>query len=149
MGNLALLIGNGLQMGAQLGKGQMIKDASNFEAAGYKRVAAQERAAGQRSMFEEQNKTATVLSSQRAIAAASGGGADSPTILDIMGDTAQRGKYLADMEYYKGEERAKDALDKASAAKLRGKQAYIGSILEGISTGVKGKYEAKKFGLYG
>ena len=136
------LMGSGVKAGAQIGGGIAAKNAGNFEAAQYAQNAADARAAGQRSGFEEAGKTAALLGKQKAIAAASGAAVASPSILDIMGDTAQRGKYLQEAEVYKGEARARDDMNRAAAAKMKGKNAEIGSILEGVgtmATGV-GKY---------
>lgn len=144
MGETLLLIGTGMQAGSKFAKGSMAKEAGEYEAGGLRRAATEEVAAGQRARFEKDAETRQVLSSQRALAASSGAGATAPTILDIMGDTAERGKYLADMETYKAESRAAGLKDKANAAELRGKQAYVGSILEGVSDGVTGLYKFKK-----
>ena len=144
MGDLALMIGTGMQVGSKFAQGSMAKDASKYEAAGYRRAATEEVAAGQRARFEKDMETRKVLSTQRAIAASDGGGATAPTILDLMGDTAERGEYLADMETYKAENRAAGLKDKAKAAELRGKQAFVGSILEGVSEGVSGAYKLRK-----
>ena len=129
------------------------------------RAANEERVAAQRAAFEQQHKTKQVMSTIRANAAASGaGGIETPTVLDIMGDTIARGEYLEEVERYGGESRARGREDQAAAAragglnkammlelegdmaKTRGRNAFTGSILESIGTGAKGYYAYKNPG---
>ena len=161
------LIGTGSQIGAKLYGGLAAKKEGELDAkaslASGKMTAEQlnrnaetERAAAQRAGFEKQRETDRVISSQVAIAAASGAGASNPTILDLIEDTAGRGKYLKDIEIYGGEERARGLEDqaqvatynakvRADAAKRKGKNLYIGSILDSAATGFKGAYYAKGY----
>lgn len=128
------LVGTGVKAGAQIGGGFAAKRTGDFEASQYQANAADARAAGQRSGFEEAAKTSKVLGTQRARASADGGGVVNPTVMDIMGETAGRGAYLAEAERYKGEARARDDMNRATAAKMKGKNAEVGSILEGVGT---------------
>ncbi len=128
------LMGAGVKAGAQIGGGIAAKRAGEFEARQYESNASNARAAGQRAGFEEAAKTSKVLGTQLARAADDGGGVSNPTVLDIMGETAQRGKYLEEAERYKGDMAANADLNRATAARTRGKNAMVGSILEGVGT---------------
>lgn len=132
------LVGTGVKAGAQIGGGIAARDAGKFEGTQLERNATEARAAGQRQGFEQDAKTAQVLGKQRAIGAASGAAMTSPTITDIMGETAQRGEYLSAAERYKGDVESNKDLNAAAAARLKGKNAMTGSILEGIGTGMTG-----------
>lgn len=87
-------------------------------------MAAQEsRASAQRQQFERQRQTRLVQSRLQASAAASGGGADDPTILGLVGDIGARGEYESLMEMYKGENRARGLEDTATASRMSGAAA--------------------------
>ena len=161
--NLAQLaqVGIGLQVGSKLAgggiamsEGRRAGEVADYRAGAMDQQATAERATAQRRRFETERETAKVQSTQRAVAAASGGGATSPTILDLMGDTAKRGAYLADLDTFAGEERAKGLETQAKitrmegeAARKRGRNAFFGSILDAGATGLTGygrlrRYEA-------
>jgi hypothetical protein len=82
------------------------------------------------------------LSEQKAKAASSGAGVVNPTILDIMGETAQHGDYLARSDIAAGENKARGLLDQAAVTRYKGKAAYRGAILEGIGSGLKSAAKA-------
>lgn len=132
------MVGTGIKAGAQIGGGFAAKSAAEFEAAQHVRNAGNARAAAQRQSFDTAAKTAQVEGTQMARAAASGAAVASPTIMDIMGETAQRGEYLREADLYKGEVEANRELNAAAAAKAKGKNAAVGSILEGVGTGLTG-----------
>ena len=132
------MVGTGIKAGAQIGSGFAAKSAGEFEAKQYESNAADAKAAAQRARFEETTKTAKVLGKQKAIAAASGAAVASPTVYDIMDETAQRGEYLAEVETYKGDAKAEDLRNKASAARMKGKNTMTASILEGVGTAATG-----------
>ncbi len=149
MAELALVASLVSAGGSVLG-GISANKAGKYEAEQLKRAAAEERASGYREAQEKRREAAYVASTQRAKAAASGSSiAGSPTIVDIMGDTAQRGEYLAQVEAYGGESRARGRLDQAKAARFKGKSALAGSILDGISEVAMGGYKAYDAGLFG
>lgn len=106
--------------------------------------AAQEIAAGQRRGFERDAQTHKVLGTQQAVAAASGASAASPTILDIMGETAQRGKYLEESENAAAKTKANATLYAGEVAKRAGQNQFTGSILQGVGTGLTGGYKIAK-----
>ena len=146
------LVGQGLKAGATIGggfaansQGKTAQAIANYEAAGYERQGTEEFAAAQRQAIEQRKKTDRVISTQIARGAASGSSVNSPGLLDIIGDTAQEGEYRAAAETYGGEQRAAGLKDKANvrraegeAARSRGSNAFIGSILEGVTVGATG-----------
>ena len=138
------IIGTAATVAGTIGAGYAGKQEAEFEAKQSERAAADERAIASRQSEERRKKTAYVLSEQKAKAASSGAGVTNPTILDIMGDTAQEGDYLARSDIAAGETRARGLLDKAAASRYKGKAGFKGAILEGIGAGAKGT--AKMFG---
>ena len=132
------LVGTGLKVGSQISGGMAAKEAADFEAKQLTQRAGEARAAAQRAAMEKDADTAKVIGKQRAVAAASGTAIASPTTIALIGETAQRGQYLADIERYKGKAKAKELLDTATATKQKGKNALVASLLEGVGTGVSG-----------
>ena len=140
MAQLALLAAGISAAGSVLG-GISANKAGKYEAQQLQRSATEERVAGQRAAMEKRREADVVMSQQRARAAASGSSiTGSPTIIDIFGDTAQRGEYLAQIESFKGESRARGLQDQAKASRFKGKSALVGSILEGVGELAKGGY---------
>jgi hypothetical protein len=148
-GSLALL-GTGLSVAGTVAAGQAAKEQGEFAAKQEKRAAAEDLSVATRAAEDRRQKTALILSAQKANAAASGAGVDNPTIFDIMGDTAQQGDYLARSDIFGGKNRAAGDLDQAAAARYKGNAAYAGSLLEGAGTGLTGLYKyTRKTGGYG
>jgi hypothetical protein len=128
-----MLIGTGIQAGARVGGGVNAERAGRYNAAGLERQAAGEVAAAQRAAFERRTDTERVISKQVATAAASGAGGG-PSLLDVIGDTAARGEYQAQSEMFAGSERARTLKDRAAITRQEGRNALVGSILEGVGT---------------
>lgn len=126
------LIGQGVQAGGKFLGGMRAREAGEYNAASLERQAAEERAAAGRTAAERRLETERVISRQVALAAASGAGAG-PSLVDIIGDTAARGEYQAQSERYLGEARARNLTDRANIARYEGENAFMGSILEGVS----------------
>ena len=104
--------------------GDVAKAAAEFQAMQLRRAAGEERAAGQIAAREKRGDMERVLSTQRARAASSGaGGIGTAGVMDIMGDTFERGEYLAQLESFGGETRARGKLDQATAAQAAGEAA--------------------------
>lgn len=143
MAEMGQLIGAGIQAGGQIAGGMAAKKAGAFEAAQYQQKAAEERAVASRAAYEKRQERDRLISRQVAVAAAGGAGVNNASIMDIIGDTAARGQYLIDTEIAGGESRARGMMDRGAAAKAKGQNALMGSILEGGSTLAKGVYKAK------
>lgn len=135
---MATLAATGLQVMGTLQQGQAAKASANFEGKQRERQAAEERAAGQREAIGKRNEADRLISRGKALAASSGAGVVTPSILDIYGDAAGEGEYNAQTALYGGESRARGQIDAANAARFKGKAAYKGSILEAFGQGFSG-----------
>ena len=100
--------------------GRRGQQASDFRAKQADMQAQESRAASQRVALEKRKEAGLLGSRLQARAAASGGGADDPTVIDLGGDIAQRGEYLALTEMFKGENRARGLEDQALGARMTG-----------------------------
>lgn len=84
-------------------------------------AAAQEARATAGRTAQDKRREATLLQSKlQARAAASGGGADDPTVVNLAEDIAGSGEYGALMEMYKGESRARSLEDQAAGNRFSG-----------------------------
>lgn len=126
-----MLVGQGVQAGARVGSGISAQRAGAYNASALEAQAPQEIAAAQRTAIERRLETDRLISRQVAQGAASGAGFG-PSLLDVIGDTAQQGEYRAQAEQYQGEERARGLRDRARIARWEGGNALTGAIVEGI-----------------
>jgi hypothetical protein len=139
-------IGSAVSALGTLGAGKSAKQAADFTAA-QKRMAGDEAlASGQRSMLERKRETDMLQSTLQARAAASGGGGDTG-VLDLAGDIAQRGSYLALTELYKGQNKKRGLYDAAAGDQFSGDAALRGAQLGALGTLLGGAGSA--FKLYG
>lgn len=138
------LVGTILSAGTGILGGIAAKNASKAEEQVLTQKAAEERAMGSRAAEDRRRQTELVMSKQTAMAADSGAGTQGASIIDIYGDTAQRGSYLARSDYAAGDRQADSYLAKAANAKTKGNNAFTGSILEGFGTAAKGLSSAYK-----
>lgn len=100
--------------------GQSAQNMENYKAAQETQAAQESRASSQRQALEVGRKTQLVQSQLQARAAASGGGAADPTILNLGGNIAGRGEYEALTDLYTGENRARGLQDQATGDILTG-----------------------------
>lgn len=121
------------------------------EAAYRDQQAAETRAAAQRNAMQKREQAKTVLSRQQAIAAASGGGATDPGVVDLMAETASEGDLRARYTQYEGDARAQGmnyqaAINRWSAdrAQTEGYLKAGATLLSGFSE--MGKYRRKFYG---
>jgi hypothetical protein len=126
-----MLIGTGIQAGSRIAGGMSARQAGAYNADALDRQGTEEVAAAQRVAAERRLETDRVLSRQVALGAASGAGAG-PSLLDIVGDTAQAGEYRAQADQYQGNQRARALHERGRVARWEGDRAFMGSILEGI-----------------
>lgn len=131
-------IGTILSTGATVAGGIAANKAAKGEAKALQKQGAEEEAMGSRAAEERRRQTELVLSRQIALAADSGAGTDNASIDKIYTDTAQQGSYLARADYEAGKRQSDGMMDRAAAAKLKGKNALYGSILDGAGTAFKG-----------
>lgn len=109
--------------GAAKSAGEAQQSSMDYRAAQEEQAAQESRAVGQRRMFEKQREGRFALSALQARAAAGGGGADDPTVLNLGGDIAARSEYDALFEMYKGENRALGLEGSAVASRMSGDAA--------------------------
>lgn len=141
MANMGQLIGAGMQAGGSVFQGIAAKKAGDSEAKQYMAKAAEEKAAGSIAAYEKGKETDKLVSRQTAIGASSGAGGIG--LLDIITDTKERGDYLRDMELVNAENRSRGMADRAAAAKVKGKNALIGSFLDAGAAIGKAAYKGK------
>jgi hypothetical protein len=108
--------------------------AAKFEAKQMKAKGDAEFAKSQREGIQHRKEKDLVLSRQRAVAAASGGGASDPSITEIMSKTEQQGEYNAMVDMYNGATARNDLYRSAAVRKKEGKSALFGSFLKAGST---------------
>lgn len=119
--------------------------AAEFEAVEAERAGKASIAVAQRQMLEEQRKGRVLASRALAVAAASGGGASDPTIINILADTEGAASYNAAVALYEGESRARQLRLQAAGARLSGSEA----VLEGASRNFGAKLTAGGYGFKG
>lgn len=127
-------IGSLVSAGGTIASGIGANTAAKYQAGQMDAAANESRAAGQRQGFEHQRQTNLGLSKLQAGAAASGAGADDPTIQALGGDMAGRGEYQALTDLYTGENRARGLQDQAAAKRQSGKDALTKSYLSAGGT---------------
>lgn len=139
--------GTGLKAAGTIAAGNAAADAGiaranalNYDAVQRDQQAQESRAAAQRLAFEKRREGTLLESTLQARAAASGGGADDPTVLNLGENIAQRSEYGALMEMYKGENRARGLEDQAI-----GDRYSAGAALEED----KGKQKAARMEAWG
>lgn len=104
--------------------GMATQQSMNFRAKQEEMAAQESRAAAQKIALEKRHEGKLAQSTLQARAAAGGGGADDPTILNLSEDIAGRTEYLSLMEMYKGENRARGLEDQAIGSRMTGDAAF-------------------------
>lgn len=120
--------------------------ALEYQAAVARQKGMAEKAAAQRDSLDTSRKTQFALSTLQARSAASGAGADDPTVASLAGDIAGRGFYQSALQMWQGEEaqwgaetQARGEEATASAYKTYGTMSALGTILGGAGS-LLGKY---------
>ncbi len=120
LGALGEARGN-LQMGEQaIIAGQRRKVAAQFEAEQYLINAGQAQASSQIAAAEARRQAGLVESRILAVAAAGGGGASDPTIINLISKTSARGAYNSSVALYQGEDQARSMRMQAAARNYEG-----------------------------
>jgi hypothetical protein len=112
---------------AALAKGQRLKQASEFEAQQLETNAGQSVAASQRVAADQRLQSEYLASKAIAVAAASGGTATDPTVINVVSKIAGIGALNATMALYNGEEQARQQRAQAYATRFAGDTAVIDS----------------------
>lgn len=138
LGTAASAVGTVVGASAAEEQGKNADRAAQMQALALQREAREKEAAAQRRAITEQTKADLVLSRQQAVAAASGGGATDPTVLDIMGNTAQQGRYNADSALYEGAAAGQSLDEQAALTRYRGQQARRAGRINSMTTVLSG-----------
>lgn len=104
-------------------EGKAQEAVAEYEASQLRYKAGQERASAQRAAEQERRKGRLAASRARAVAAASGGGATAPTVMDILSTLRGQSEYNAGVAMYEGEETAKGLEAQAENTEAEGKYA--------------------------
>jgi hypothetical protein len=121
-----------------LQQGAAAQAAGEYQNVMDQRQGIQDVASSQRQMIEQQQKNDMVMGRQIALAAASGGGVQNPTIASIYGQTAGKGDYMARVPLSQGQQR-QWALDvEGQNAQWKGDVANDAAQLSAIGSGLTG-----------
>lgn len=124
-------------MGAQQAAAAAEADA-NFRAKQMEQRANEERAVGQRNMFEQRRKADLAQSTLRARAAAATGDTTDTGVLNLDAGIEREGEYRALTEFYKGENSGRGYEDAAAGTRASGKARADGYRIRGIGTLLEG-----------
>lgn len=141
---IAGLAGTALSAVGAIASGNAQSAGLKAQAAAAERQASEERAASQREAMVRAKEARLMMSRQQAVAAASGGGATDPTVLDIMGDTAQQGEFNTQSALYEGEARGRGLEDQAAISRMQARQAKLAGFIGAGSTMLSGVSEFSK-----
>ena len=78
------------------------------------------------------------MSRGQAVAAASGGGAGDPTVVNLMAGVGQEGKYQSGVALYEGETRGRGLEFDAKIRRMEGRQALFSGFIGGASSIING-----------
>ena len=157
LGLSTILMGLGtvISAGGTIASGVAQSDAMDYKAEQERMAAQENRAASQRTMQEHQTQLSYQQSKLQAGAAATGAGADDPTVVKLGSDMAGRGEYQSLMDLYTGENRARGMEDQAKGDNMTGDAAMTGSLFGAAGTlasgfgGMKYRMSSMPQGNYG
>lgn len=110
-----------------LDEGAAERRAAEYRAAQLRVNAGQAQAGAQREAITADEQAKRIASRALAVAAASGGGASDPTVVNIIAGIAGEGAYRKALALYQGDERARALLQQADTSEYEGKIAEIGA----------------------
>ena len=131
---VATLVGSGITAYGQHQEGVAEQQSAYAEAHSYEALGRQQFAAAQRDALEAKRQGALVESRQRAVAAASGGGVDTPTIVDLLTETGALTDYSAQSAMYAGASTQSRYNIIAQEKRASGDYSLMGSNLAAIGT---------------
>ena len=118
--------------------GRRAQRTADFKAEQLDQAAGQSRAVSQRKAGEARRRARYTESRALALAAASGGGASDPTVVNIMAGIAGEGEMAAGAALYEGEERARGLEMGATAARMEGADAKRAGFIKAAGTLMSG-----------
>lgn len=110
------------------------KKQADFQAKQQEMQGKEDFAASQRDADQKRKEAELVNSRAQALAAASGGDATDPTIVQLMTGTTQQGELNAQSSLYTGEQQKRGLFDQAAATRMSGQASMFGSFLGAAGT---------------
>ena len=144
MGQFALIAMAAVSAISTIAQGNQAKAGADFQARQMREMANREEAISQREAIERRREAAYESSRARAVAAASGAGADDVTVNQLIAGVETQGEYNALSALYEGRMKARDLRTDASVAKIEGRAARNQSRISAITDFGKTMY-----GMYG
>jgi hypothetical protein len=141
--------GTVLGTGGQIYAGLAGQDAKASEASQLRYAAGAARASSQRAAAEERRQARLVQSRGLAVAAASGGGASDPTVVNTLADVAAEGEYRALTALYEGSEKSIGLRKAAKNASAEGSNLALAGFMGGASSLLAGAADGGWFEKYG
>lgn len=114
IGGIVSFIGTIASAEAAKDQAEAEKQAAYYKARQEERKAMDERAVAQRKSMQQKKETEYLQSTLQARSAASGGGADDPTVIKLASDVEQQGTYRSLLNMWEGESRGRDLENQAS-----------------------------------
>jgi hypothetical protein len=111
---------------------RQIQQAAAYQSAQLNQAAGQARAASQIEAQDVQRRSDRLASRALAVAAASGGGASDPTVVNTIAGIAQEGAYRKAVALYKGDEEARKLTMQAEATQYEGKSKAFGERMTAV-----------------
>lgn len=163
-------VATGIQAGSQIQTGQQqqeygeaLREAARFEAMQLRAQASDALAASQRRAYDEERAAKYLASETLARAAASGGGASDPTVVNLIARQAEEGAYRQQVRLYEGETTARqlrlaaaareyEGASREASAKGAGRATMLGAgatMLRGASQEGSGKLFSSLFSRFG
>lgn len=134
----ASLAGGAIASEGALQRGRAENDMAQTEAVQLDAKGREEFAAAQQEAFAKRREGRLALSRAQALAAASGGGADDPTIVKLMSGIASEAEYNAGTAVYGGTSRRAGLLDAANNRRKSGQASLLGSRYEAAGQFLRG-----------
>lgn len=157
MGDFTQLIGPALSVGgtllsanAQVDKGVSSNASYQFRAQQLDQLSGQQEAASQRVAIDDARKAKLLGSRAQAVAAASGAGADTRTVTDIISNIAKEGSYRSSLALYQGSSDAQQTRLRAAGERFSGNAAVSAGQTAGFATLLSGASSLfSKYGKFG
>lgn len=122
--------------GASAYQAWQTKKFKEAEAAGYDEAGRRVMAAGTRDFQEEQRNREFMYSRALAVAAASGGGVDTPSMVKVLGDLQAEGQYRSYAKLWRAQNDAEGLQFRADAARREAKAAVTAGVINTVTSAV-------------
>lgn len=127
-------------------KGLQERKAKNKEAQAYLDASGRRMAAATRDIAEESRKKEMMYGRAIAVSASSGGGVDTATVVNLLGDLNAEGEYRMMSAMYMGQEEAAGLTYRADAARREGDAAFTAGLINGVTSAISTGYGMGAFG---